>query len=174
MPDAPQYTRYSIYMLEPHAEYVTAENGHIPIEAIAERVYGKPYNSLRGCQRDDEHIPNDSVKLYELASEGAYEEALDQFDEERVYLGWDSGIGETVYKTGMTELDYWLSIRVADENTPATVEANPPDTQDLENAVFESRFFADRAFSPSLELILADLIRRDELPRGDYLFRHWW
>ncbi|KOT46849.1 hypothetical protein ADK41_01455 [Streptomyces caelestis] len=174
MPGAPEYTPYSIYMLEPHAEYATAENGHIPIEAIAERVYGKPYNSLRGCQRDDEHIPNDSVKLYELTSEGDYEEALDQFDEARVYLGWDSGLGEVVYKTGMTELDYWLSIRVADENTPATVEANPPDTQDLENTVFESRFFADRAFSPSLNLILADLIRRSELPRGNYLFRHWW
>ncbi|MFD8609485.1 hypothetical protein [Streptomyces sp. NPDC059631] len=40
--------------------------------------------------------------------------------------------------------------------------------------MFEDRFFADRAFSPSLGLVLADLIRRGELPRGDYLFRHWW
>ncbi|MEV6583561.1 hypothetical protein AB0M92_36065 [Streptomyces sp. NPDC051582] len=153
---------------------MTAENGHIPIEAIAERVYGKPYSSLRGCQRDDEHIGNDSVKLYELTSDENYLEALGALDDAEMYLGRDSRTGESIVKTGMTELDYWLSIRVADENTPATVEANPPATQDLENAVFESRFFADRAFSPSLELILADLIRRRELPRADYLFRHWW
>ncbi|WP_327357767.1 hypothetical protein [Streptomyces sp. NBC_01304] len=174
MPDAPEYTPRSIYMLEPHAEYVTAGNGYIAIEAIAERVYGKPYSSLRGCQRDDEHIGNDSVKLYELASDGDYLQALSDLDDAKIYLGWDSRTGESAFKTGMTELVYWLSIRVADEISTATVEANPPATQDLENVVFENRVFADRAFSPSLRLVLADLIRRGELPRGDYLFRHWW
>ncbi|MHC3392374.1 hypothetical protein ACLQ2E_23350 [Streptomyces lavendulocolor] len=174
MPDVPEYTPYSIYVLEPHADYATAENGYIPIGAIAERVYGKPYSSLRGCQRDDEHIRNDSEKRYELTSDEDYQEALEAFDDTEVYLGWDARTRESVIKTGMTELDYWLSIRIADENTPATVQANPPETQDLENAVFEDRFFADRAFSPSLKLVLADLIRRDEIPRGDFLFRHWW
>ena len=174
MPDAPEYTPRSIYTLEPQADLVTAENGYIPIEAIAERVYGKPYSSLRGCQRDDEHIGNDSVKLYELTSDEEYLQALGDLDDAEIYLGLDSRTSESAFKTGMTELDYWLRIRVADENTPATVGANPPATQDLENAVFEDRFFADRAFSPSLRLVLADLIRRGELPRGDYLFRHWW
>ncbi|MFB7594630.1 hypothetical protein [Streptomyces sp. NPDC056160] len=174
MPGSLEYTPRSIYMLEPHADLVTAENGYIPVEAIAERLYGKPYSSLRGCQRDDEHIGNDSVKLYELTSDGDYLQALGDLDDAQIYLGWDSRTGENAFKTGMTELDYWLSIRVADENTPATVEANPPKTQDLENAVFEDWFFADRAFSPSLRLVLADLIRRGALPRGDYLFRHWW
>ncbi|KOT51154.1 MULTISPECIES: hypothetical protein [Streptomyces] len=174
MPDAPEYTPRSIYMLEPHADCATAENGYIPIEAIAERIYGKPYSSLRGCQRDDEHIGNDSVKLYELTSDEDYLQALGDLDDAEIYLGWDPHTGKSAFKTGMTELDYWLSIRVADENAPATVEANPPATRDLENAVFENRFFADRAFSPSLELVLGDLIRRGELPRGDYLFRHWW
>ncbi|MCM2392632.1 hypothetical protein [Streptomyces albipurpureus] len=174
MPDVSEYTPRSVYMLEPHAAHAIAESGYIPIEAIVERVYGKPYSSLRGCQRDDEHIGNDSVKLYELASDEDYLEALGDLDDAEMYLGRDSRTGEGVLKTGMTELYYWLSIRVADENTPATVEANPPPTQDLENAVFEDRFFADRAFSPSLRLVLGDLIRRGELPRGDYLFRHWW
>lgn len=114
------------------------------------------------------------MKLYELTSDGDYLQALGDLDGAEIYLGWDSRTGESAFKTGVTELDYWLSIRVADENTPATVGANPPATQDLENAVFEDRFFADRAFSPSLRLVLADLIRRGELPRGDYLFRHWW
>ncbi|MFD9868509.1 hypothetical protein ACFXI8_27075 [Streptomyces niveus] len=174
MPAALEYTARIIYILEPHADYATAGNGHIPIEAIAERVYGKPYNSLRGCQRDDEHIGNDSVKLYELASDENYLQALGDLDEAEIYLGLDSRTGEIAYKSGITELEYWLSIRVADGTVPATVEANPPPMQDLENAVFEDRFFAERAFSPSLRLVLGDLIRRRELPRGDYLFRHWW
>ncbi|MFJ2778176.1 hypothetical protein [Kitasatospora sp. NPDC087315] len=174
MPDVSEYTPHSIYVLEPHVEYVSAENGYIPIESIAGRIYGKPYSSLRGCQRDDEHIGNDSVKLYELASDEEYLQAVDDFDAVTIYLGWDSRTGTSVYKSGMTALEYWLSIRVADESAPATVEANPPPTQDLENAVFEDRFFADRAFSPSLRLILGDLIRRGELPRGNYLYRHWW
>ncbi|MEU5137025.1 hypothetical protein [Streptomyces californicus] len=174
MPKAPEYKAYSIYVLEPHADCVTSENGYIAIETLVERVYGKPYNSLSGCQRDDEHIGNDSVKLYELTSDDVYLDALAAFDDTDLYLGWNSDTRESVHKTGMTELDYWLSIRIADKSTPATVEANPPKTQDLENAVFESRFFADRAFSPSLERVLADLIRRGELPRSDYLFRHWW
>lgn len=126
MPDVPEYTPRSVYILEPHADLVTVENGYIPIEAIAERVYGKPYSSLRGCQRDDQHIGNDSVKLYELTSDEDYLQALDDLDNAEIYLGWDSRTGERAFKTGMTELDYWLSIRVADENTPATVEANPP------------------------------------------------
>ncbi|MDJ0460303.1 hypothetical protein [Streptomyces sp. H27-C3] len=174
MPDAPEYTPRSVYMLEPHADHATAENGCIPIEAIVERIYGKPYSSLRGCQRDDEHIGNDSVKLYELTSNEDYLQALSDLDDAEIYLGCDSRTGESAFKTGVTELDYWLSIRVADESAPATVEANPSATRDLEDAVFEDRFFADRAFSPSLRLVLGDLIRRGELPRGNYLFRHWW
>lgn len=174
MPDALEYKPRMIYILEPHTDHATAENGYIPIETLAERVYSKPYSSLRGCQQDNEHIGNDSVELYELASDEDYLQALGDLDEAEIYLGLDSRTGESVIKTGMTAVDYWLSIRVADESAPATVEANPPRTQDLENAVFEDRFFADRAFSPSLRLVLADLIRRGELPRGNYLFRHWW
>jgi hypothetical protein len=174
MPDVSEYTPRSIYVLEPHVDHANAENGYIPIEVIAERIYGKSYSSLRGCQRDDQHIGNDSVKLYEFASNEDYLQAVSDFDDVEIYLGWDSRTGMSAYKSGMTELDYWLSIRVADESVPATVEANPPRTQDLENAVLESRFFADRAFSPSLRLVLGDLIRRGELPRGNYLYRHWW
>lgn len=112
MPDAPEYTSRSIYILEPHADLVTAENRYIPIEAIAKRVYGKPYSSLRGCQRDEEHIGNDSVKLYELTSDEDYLQALGDLDDAEIYLGWDSRTGESAFKTGVAELDYWLSIRI--------------------------------------------------------------
>ncbi|MFE7116569.1 hypothetical protein ACFU99_14270 [Streptomyces sp. NPDC057654] len=50
---------------------------------------------------------------------------LDNLDDTKIYLGQDSRTGKSVFKTGMTELDYWLSVRVADESAPATVEANP-------------------------------------------------
>ncbi|PUB32536.1 hypothetical protein C8K30_1011062 [Promicromonospora sp. AC04] len=168
------YIAHRYYVLEPHAHCATQDNGSIPIETIAERVYGKPYSSLRGCQRDQESLPNDSVKLYELESDDHYEQALHDFDRTEVYLGYDRLRQESVTRTGMTQLDYWLSISVSTDPTKVTVQADAPETTDLAGAVFPDRFDADLAFTPSLEGILADLIRRGELPRGRYIFRHWW
>lgn len=169
-----EYKQTSYYTLEPHARTITPDSGCIPIEEIATRVYGKPYSSLRGCQYDNENLPNDSVALYHLANEGNFEEALDQFDDSEIYLGRNKEIGEAVYKRGMTEMQYWLTITVAERPEDATVDANPPELMDLEGAVFPERHFADRAFTPSLGAVLADLIRRGELPRGNYIYRHWW
>lgn len=52
--------------------------------------------------------------------------------------------------------------------------AETPEGADLEGAVFSDQHYADRAFTPSLGGILADLIRRGELRRGNYIFKHWW
>ncbi|MFB7918943.1 hypothetical protein [Streptomyces sp. NPDC056061] len=164
----------SYYILEPHALWASVENGHIPIETIAERVYSKPYNSLRGCQRDQDHLPNDSVQLYELEPDEDYGEALYEFDLTEVYLGFDREENEAVFKTGITALDYWLSITVSDDPSQVTVPPGHSETADLQGAVFESHYWASRGFTPSLRGILADLIRRGELPRGNYMFRHWW
>ena len=172
--DTTIYIARPIYTLEPHASFANAENGFIPIETIAERVYGKHYNSLRGCQSDQETLPNDSVKLYELESDADYEQALHDIDRTEIYLGYDHARQVEVTKTGMTQLDYWLSISVSDDPAKVTAQANLPETADLEGAVFENYFDADGAFTPSLEGVLADLIRRGELPRGNYIFRHWW
>lgn len=168
------YARRTYCILEPHAHCAGPETGFIPIETIAERVYGKPYSSLRGCQRDQESLPNDSVKLYELESDDDYEQALHDLDRAEIYLGYDRARREGVTKTGMTVLDYWLSISVSDDPAKVTAAPNPPETADLEGVVFETYFDADLAFTPSLEGVLADLIRRGELPRGNYIFRHWW
>lgn len=62
----------SYYTLDPHVETAENSSNYIPINQIATRVYGKPYNSLRGCQRDNENLPNDSVALYEFADEGDF------------------------------------------------------------------------------------------------------
>ncbi|UJW28807.1 hypothetical protein L3Q67_26465 [Saccharothrix sp. AJ9571] len=58
---------------------------------IAESVYGKPYNSLRGCQQGqtDSPLPNDSVKVYELESDPDDHQALHDIDAAEFYLGYD-------------------------------------------------------------------------------------
>jgi hypothetical protein len=167
------YQPVSYLTLDPHAETGDG-SGWIPIDEIASRVYGKPYNSLRGCQRDDDRLNNDTVKLYHLADEDDFEEALDGFDSTEIYLGFDRETRQGVRKQGMTQLDYWLSITVAEHPEDVTVDANPPEHADLEGAVFQSAHFADCAFTPSLEAVLADLIRRGELPRANYIYRHCW
>jgi hypothetical protein len=168
-----QYEAVGYFTLDPHAE-IGDGSGYIPIDVIASRVYGKKYNSLRGCQRDSPNLCNDAEKVYMFASEGDFEEELYSFDQTEIYLGWDREAGESRVKQGMTQLDYWLSIKIAERPEDVTVEANPPEHMDLEGAVFESEFFAARAFTPSLGGVIADLIRRGELPRGNYIYRHWW
>lgn len=164
----------SYFTLDPNVEDDSNSYGYIPINVIASRVYGKPYNSLRGCQRDDDRLNNDTVKLYEFADQDDFEEALERFDTPEIYLGWDRETQQSVVKQGMTELAYWLSIKIAERPEDVTVDADPPKHADLEGAVFEDAFFADRAFTPSLGGVIADLIRRGELPRGNYIYRHWW
>lgn len=169
-----EYKQTPYYTLEPHAHTISPGSGHIPIEEIATRVYDKPYNSLRGCQYDNENLPNDSVALYHLTDDDDFEELLGQFDDTEMYLGWDKENNRGVYRWGLTPLEYWLTIKVANRPEEVTVDANPPKYADLEGAVFSDRHYADRAFTPSLGAVLADLIRRGELPRGDYIYRHWW
>lgn len=167
------------FTLEPgthqHGNWWENENRKVIfIDQIAEQVYGKPYSSLRGCERDKENLPNDTYLIFKLADDDDYEEALYNFDETSIYLGYNRLTKESVFKEGMTELDYWLSIRIDPTPGAATVEPNPPAGTDLENAVFAEAFYADRVFSPSLEGVIADLIRRGVLPRGNYIFDHSW
>ena len=164
----------SYFTLDPSIGNENDGSGHIPINPICARVYGKPYSSLRGCQRDDDRLNNDTVKLYHFADEAEFEDALDQFDSTEIYLGWNRETKQASIKHGMTEIDYWLSIKIAERPEDVTVEANPPKHADLEGAVFEDRHFADSAFTPSLGAVIADLIRRDELPKANYIYRHWW
>lgn len=162
------------YTIEPHAKWV--EEGQISIEEIAERVYGKPFSSLQASRMDNEDIRNDSFVVYEFTDDSDYEEELFYLDEPEVYLGYNAAADDYLTKKGMTPLDYWLSISWVGRNgaEEATVDANPPEGTDLEGAVFPSMFFAQRAYTPGLKGVLADLIRRGELPRGNYIFKHWW
>lgn len=161
----------SYYTLDPHVKGV--EDNLIGIDDLASRVYGKPYSSLRGAERSSENTPNDSVIVFDLENEDNYLQALDDFDAKEIYLGYDFLRGESHIKKGMTQLEYWLTITWDGDPSKQTVNANPPEWTDLTGAVFPSQFFAERCFTPDLGNVIADLIRREELPRGNYIFRHW-
>ena len=204
------------FILDPNVDVYDEGEKLIPINALAEEAYGKPFDSLRACQMDNENLSNDQVAEYCLADDFVYEDYLGNFDSTEIYLGFDRATMKSAVKTGMTMVEYWKTItwlpegssseatvspedvalwRAMEENDPALlasipyqlerkrryeageltlVEVNPPETKDLEGAVFQDKFFAQRAYSPSLGAVLADLIRRNVLPRGNYIYRHSW
>lgn len=207
------------FTLDPHVEEYDPEHRLIPIDVIATRVYGNKFDSLRACQADYDNISNGATVVYELAGD-SLEEWLDRFDEKEVSLGYCHKTKRSVYKAGLTEMEYWQSIsylsddedeQVDDVISPEELETlchfrdtmgaafhsdayayargqledfeagklkvahvNPTPGTDLENAVFKDAFYANRAFSPSLGSVLADLVRRGELPEGNYLYLHNW
>lgn len=164
-----QYTQKSFYFIEPHTQWV--KPGQIDISTIAERVYGKTYDPLRGYQQMNETCSNDTE--YVILIEDSYEWLLQEFDgREDLYLGYDHLKREGVYRPDTNPLEYWLSIKIDPEDPNALY--NPLPTQDLFGAVFNDPFYAERAYTLPLNLVLADLIRRGEIPMGDFIFRHWW
>ena len=162
----------SYYWLEPHERWT--DEGQIWIDGLATKVYGKTFDSLRAAQQEDDRLGNDQVKIYNFEDESDYLQAIHDFDEKEIYLGYNERLRQSFSKSGMTAMEYWLSIKTSDNPDEVTVEANPPVGTDLEGAVFEDIFYANRAFSPGLRLVLADLIRRGEIPQANYIFHHWW
>ena len=164
-----QYTQKSYYFIEPHTQWVMP--GQIDISTIAKRVYGKAYDSLRGYQQMDEEARNDTNYLIHI--EDCYKSLLSAFDgRDELYLGYDHVKLKGVYRPDTNPLEYWLSIKIDPEEPNALY--NPHPTQDLFGAVFSESFYAERAYTLPLDLVLADLIRRGELPMGDFILRHWW
>lgn len=163
------YKKQSFYFIEPHARWV--DDGDIHLEPIVERVYGKKYDSLRGYQQTNDSAVNDTKYVLYIAS--SYLDLLHEFDDNSsLYLGYDPVKKESVFRENITPLEYWLSIKV-DPDDPNAI-ANPYSGQDLYGAVFESSFYAERSYTLPMDILLADLIRRGELPMGDYIFNHWW
>jgi len=142
--------------------------GQVPAEEIAARVYGRPVNFIEAIATE-EGIPNDTLVEITLGSDSDYEEALAEFDLKEIVLGYDSD-WRPIRKIGLTELEYWLSIKYTEN--PREVTARDSGVQDLEGATL---MVGDRRVSPpGLRGLLADLIRRGEIPRGDYLFDNSW
>lgn len=165
----------SFYIIDPYSGPSSATDGNIHIGEIAERVYGKYLNGLDALaeDQDGDALENGALVEYTMSNDFIYERALEDFDREQVALGRDSNYREII-KTGMTRLDYWLSISWSDDPEKVTVPDDSTGVTDYEGAVFSQRYLADRVCTPGLEGVIADLIRRGEIPRGDYLFSNEW
>lgn len=165
--------------------YYSSFSRELDIEELATRVYGKPFDSLRSAQAGDDNLRNYMYIPYFLEEEDDYLEELNMVDHKEVYLGWDTETGEGTYHKGHTYIEYWLSVKWermnGDDSLVATVDHNNPEHMDKYGAIYPSTYsaaknndFAQRETSAPLSHILADLIRKGELPRANYLFDHSW
>lgn len=161
------------YILEPHRDW--ARRGEIPLEDIAERVYGRPWSSLAASSADevDGTLPNGALVELDFRDRDCYEEALEKFDSRELYLGRDPA-GNELTKIGLTQMEYWLSIQPTADANIADYNKFTAEGRDLEGALVHSYDGTIRQGIPGLRMVVADLIRRGELPRGRFLFRHWW
>lgn len=154
----------------PEAHYrIGGGKGQIPAEEIAARVYGRAVNFIEASAMDEEGLTNDTLVEIPLSSDSDYEEALAEFDLKEIILGFTSD-WEPINKVGLTQMEYWLSVKRTAELSEVTARDDGP--QDLEGATLS--YWDGRVATPGLRGLLADLIRRGEIPRGDYLFDHSW
>lgn len=146
------------------------------LDAIATRVYGRPYKG----QQTGDMLPNDSWHEY-LIDDEAIAQSLADRAEKRVYLGvqrvpqgkgdWGSSVVNH-YVEGVDEFEYWLSLK----SDPATSYEgyNPPqEWEDARGFVFRNDFEVYRK-APDIHSVLCDLVHRGELPKGRYLIHCWW
>lgn len=145
-------------------------SGEVPVETIFERVYGKPFNILEASSVDREGLANDTLVSIGLSNQSLYEEALEEFDSTEIVLGHDSN-WNSIKKIGLTAMEYWLSISYTQDRSEVT-HPSGAGIQDLEGATLLT--WDGRVSPPGLRSVLADLIRRGEIPRGNYLFYHSW
>lgn len=167
--DQPNQRDFSSYV--PRSYYsIGRYPGQVPVEAIFTRVYGRPFSIIEASSMDNEGLANDTLVSIDLSNQSAYEEALEEFDSKEITLGYDSN-WRPIKKIGLTAMEYWLSISYTQDLSEVT---HPGDTgiQDLEGATLLQ--WDGRVPTPGLRSIIADLIRRGEIPRGDYLFYHSW
>lgn len=170
-------TTKSSTLPSPKEYYVLGTGGHwddgtINIDELATKVYGKQYNAIWGLEED---YPNGTLIEFMFADdEDEYQNCLDSFDLTEVSIGVDPNTFRSVIKKGISPLEYWLSISWSDDPDKVNIEANPRGVVDLENAVFENEHYAARVHTLPLNLVIADLIRRGELPKANYLFRNSW
>lgn len=159
------------YKPETHYRIVyRANEGGIPIAEIAERVYGRYLNLLESNAMDNDGMANDTTVKINLNSDYSYEDALEEFDSKEIVLGYDSNY-KPITKVGLTQMEYWLSIKTTNNRDEVT-HPSGMGIQDLEGATLLS--YDGRVPTPGLRSVLADLIRRGEIPRGSYLFDHSW
>lgn len=168
-------TPRTFYRLE--AIPALVRDGDLNISAVAERVYGRPFNAAWSGIRDGVGGRTEHA-LYEFGDQNTYRRALRAADSTRILLGhsndWER---KPVYHVGHTAIDYWLSTSWPGlgDTTDADVSDFDPflddGPHDFYGVVFHSERSAAIDTAPPMRQVLADLIRRREIPRGDYLFQ---
>lgn len=165
----------SYYILEPHSRW--ASDGEIPIEDVFERVYGRPWSSLEASAVDevDGKLPNGALVEIDFSDEtdGFYEDALEKFDSKKILIGRGFS-GGPISKKGMTQMEYWLSIEPTTDRNAADFDHFSAMGKDISNSKLHSYDDIVRPGTHCLTMVVADLIRRGELPRARFLFNHWW
>lgn len=151
----PKQTTYYVMELFDHG-------GPESLDAIATRVYGRKYSGSRSM--GDFAPGNDSWLTFDMTEDGwAYKEGIEEFDSPTTRIYDEKTREFLTYKT--SPLNYWLGLT-----------KEPPSYYSEERKAAwdpgEDREIQEQA--PDLSWVLADLIRRGELPHGHYLLRHWW
>lgn len=157
-----------IYIVE-SPPLTTFHDGVVDVESITEQVYGRRLDAAAACRLDSEcRVGYGHATLYRLSENGPYEMALSRAHDTRAPLGFAQGREQWHY--GHAPIEYWTSIGWVGKDGQDTVRV--PSGPDFYGAVFADEHAANRAFTPSLETVLADLISARHLPRGDYLYRY--
>ncbi len=146
------------------------------LDEIATRVYGRKY---RGQQTGD-MLPNDSWHYYDMTKDEVEQWCYDM-EQERVdgkghYLGSKkvptTGEWKSFYVEGMNWFDYWLSLDISPGDSVLSGYHSSDDTEDLRGKTI-SELTSIRT-APTIHYVLADLIKRGELPYGHYMLHCWW
>jgi hypothetical protein len=130
-----------------HSEY---QKDQAPsLDSIATRVYGRKYVG----QQTGDMLGNDSVHHYDMSEYEVDQLDFDMNQEPRQhYVDWDPITQQAIYAEGVNWFEYWLG---------------------LDESKFKHDFEIYRQ-APEPRYVLADLIKRGELPYGQYLLRVSW
>ncbi len=173
--DFSSFRTRSYYILEPHSQWVN--DGEIPIEEVFKRVYGRAWSSLMAAAVDevDGTLPNGALVEIDFSdpTTGFYEDVLEDFDSKEILIDGGSSRG-LISKEGMTQMEYWLSIEPTANRAEADFDHFSAMGKDISNSKLHSYDGIVRPGTPRLTMVVADLIRRGELPRARFLFNYWW
>lgn len=129
-----------------HSEYQPEQAPSL--DSIATRVYGRRYVG----QQTGRMLDNDSVHHYDMSEDEVEQLVFDMEQEpKRHYIRYDPHTKEGVYAEGVNWFEYWLGLDEAEHSS-----------KDIDHA------------APEPHYVLADLIKRGELPYGQYLLRVSW
>lgn len=162
----PTKTYYAMDMLD----YSSHRPDALPsLDSIASRVYGCPYHG----QQTGDKLPNDSVHLFDMSDTEENMENLDHWTAEQVERNKED---YAKIKADVLARDGYLPSSLQETYIPESVEYSGglgmiKYWQELPDGRND---FEKYRQAPEPRVILADLIRRGELPAGVYLLTVMW